>query len=103
VDAVRAEIEQNAAAGFSDHKIKIGGIPPEEDAKRVRAAVSAIREGGPSPSTRTMHTATRARRYERFVFSRTQRVSAGSGGSKSRCRPTTFPVTQCSRRRLKRR
>jgi L-alanine-DL-glutamate epimerase-like enolase superfamily enzyme len=45
-DAVRAEIEQNEAAGFADHKIKIGGLAPEEDAKRVRAAVSAIREGG---------------------------------------------------------
>jgi L-alanine-DL-glutamate epimerase-like enolase superfamily enzyme len=45
-DAVRVEIEQNEAAGFSDHKIKIGGLIPEEDAKRVRAAVSAIRDGG---------------------------------------------------------
>ena len=45
-DAVRAEIEQNEAAGFGDHKIKIGGLPPEEDAKRVRAACEAIRGGG---------------------------------------------------------
>lgn len=45
-DAVRAEIEQNEEAGFADHKIKVGGLSPGEDAKRVRAASLAIRAGG---------------------------------------------------------
>lgn len=45
-EAVRLEIEQNEAAGFADHKIKIGGLTPEEDGRRVRAALSAVRDGG---------------------------------------------------------
>ena len=45
-DAVRAEIESNRAAGFSDHKIKVGGLSVEEDAQRVAAAISAIDGSG---------------------------------------------------------
>ena len=45
-DAVRAEIEYNTALGFSDHKIKVGGLPVTEDARRVSAAVAAIEPGG---------------------------------------------------------
>ena len=45
-DALHEEIEQNQVAGFTDHKIKVGGLTPEEDARRVRAAFSAMHEGG---------------------------------------------------------
>jgi L-alanine-DL-glutamate epimerase-like enolase superfamily enzyme len=45
-DAVKQEIEENEAAGFGDHKIKVGGLTPEQDAGRVRAAISALRMGG---------------------------------------------------------
>lgn len=41
-DAVRAEIEGNIARGFSDHKIKVGGLEVPEDAERVAAAVGAM-------------------------------------------------------------
>lgn len=41
-DAVRREIEANRADGFSDHKIKVGGLPVPEDAERVAAAVDAV-------------------------------------------------------------
>ncbi len=40
--AVAREIELNASLGFTDHKIKVGGLPVEEDARRVKAAVGAI-------------------------------------------------------------
>ena len=41
-DAVRREVETNRAAGFEDHKIKVGGLPVEEDAERVAAGVAAL-------------------------------------------------------------
>ena len=41
-EAVTAEIALNQALGFRDHKIKVGGLRPEEDAERVRAAIDAI-------------------------------------------------------------
>lgn len=43
---VRDEIEHNEQMGFSDHKIKVGGLSIEADARRVRAALEPIREGG---------------------------------------------------------
>jgi L-alanine-DL-glutamate epimerase-like enolase superfamily enzyme len=44
--AVAEEIAANRAAGFTDHKIKVGGLPVEEDARRVAAAIEAVGEGG---------------------------------------------------------
>jgi L-alanine-DL-glutamate epimerase-like enolase superfamily enzyme len=44
VQAVRKEIRLNASLGFSDHKIKVGGLSLREDAARVAAAVE---EAGP--------------------------------------------------------
>jgi len=44
--AVIREIEFNASQGFTDHKIKVGGLPVAEDARRVAAAIGAIGEGG---------------------------------------------------------
>lgn len=43
--AVAAEIEDNRARGFTDHKIKVGGLSVDEDARRVAAAANAIGEG----------------------------------------------------------
>jgi len=42
LEAVVREIDFNKSLGFRDHKIKVGGLHPEEDAKRVRAAIEAI-------------------------------------------------------------
>lgn len=39
---VVAEINANVASGFTDHKIKVGGLPIPEDAERVAAAVETI-------------------------------------------------------------
>jgi len=44
VQAVRNEIQFNSSLGFSDHKIKVGGLSVREDAERVAAAVE---EAGP--------------------------------------------------------
>ncbi|HXA63370.1 MAG TPA: mandelate racemase/muconate lactonizing enzyme family protein [Streptosporangiaceae bacterium] len=41
-DAVTREIKFNQSLGFRDHKIKVGGLSPEQDAERVRAAIEAI-------------------------------------------------------------
>ncbi|CUR58795.1 Mandelate racemase/muconate lactonizing protein [metagenome] len=41
-EAVAAEIRGNVALGFTDHKIKVGGLPVVEDARRVTAAVEAM-------------------------------------------------------------
>jgi L-alanine-DL-glutamate epimerase-like enolase superfamily enzyme len=43
---VAREIKSNTAAGFSDHKIKVGGLSVADDARRVRAAIGALGEGG---------------------------------------------------------
>jgi len=40
--AVFREIQSNRSAGFTDHKIKVGGLSVYEDADRVRAAVEAM-------------------------------------------------------------
>ncbi len=40
--AVAEEVTLNRARGFSDHKIKVGGLSPQEDAERVAAAIGAI-------------------------------------------------------------
>lgn len=45
VDAVRREIEANMSAGFSDHKIKVGGADLSLDVRRVRAACSTMAAG----------------------------------------------------------
>ncbi len=45
-DAVRVEIEANRAEGFSDHKIKVGGLSVAEDAKRVASAAAVIGDSG---------------------------------------------------------
>jgi L-alanine-DL-glutamate epimerase-like enolase superfamily enzyme len=44
--AVATEISGNIASGFSDHKIKVGGLPVADDAKRVAAAVEAMQGRG---------------------------------------------------------
>lgn len=44
-EAVVREIESNMSQGFTDHKIKVGGLPVDEDAKRVAAAVGAMGTG----------------------------------------------------------
>ncbi|MCV3738635.1 mandelate racemase/muconate lactonizing enzyme family protein [Rhizobium sp. TRM96647] len=41
-EAVHREIRFNIKHGFSDHKIKVGGLPIREDADRVRAAIDAM-------------------------------------------------------------
>lgn len=45
-DAVSREIEQNIAAGFTDHKIKVGGPSVTEDARRVASAIRAMNGAG---------------------------------------------------------
>jgi L-alanine-DL-glutamate epimerase-like enolase superfamily enzyme len=40
--AVAQEIAANQEAGFTDHKIKVGGLPLEQDVARVAAAIRAI-------------------------------------------------------------
>jgi L-alanine-DL-glutamate epimerase-like enolase superfamily enzyme len=44
--AVAKEIAFNTAQGFTDHKIKVGGLSVAEDAERVGAAIAAIGRGG---------------------------------------------------------
>jgi L-alanine-DL-glutamate epimerase-like enolase superfamily enzyme len=44
-DAVTREVNFNQAQGFTDHKIKVGGLSVAEDARRVAAAVAAIGDG----------------------------------------------------------
>ncbi|MEV0281205.1 mandelate racemase/muconate lactonizing enzyme family protein [Streptomyces sp. NPDC050610] len=44
--AVADEIAFNAAQGFTDHKIKVGGLSVAEDARRVAAATAAIADQG---------------------------------------------------------
>ncbi|KIA64444.1 mandelate racemase/muconate lactonizing enzyme family protein [Nocardia vulneris] len=44
--AVRKEIEFNAGQGFTDHKIKVGGLSVAEDARRVAAAIETIGDTG---------------------------------------------------------
>ncbi len=41
-EAVHREIRFNIEHGFSDHKIKVGGLSIKEDAERVRAAIDAM-------------------------------------------------------------
>lgn len=43
-DSVTREITQNREDGFSDHKIKVGGLPIADDAARVAAAAAALGE-----------------------------------------------------------
>src|SRR5262249_23713966 len=45
-EAVAQEIEANRHAGFTDHKIKVGGLPLEQDVARVAAASEAVGERG---------------------------------------------------------
>lgn len=45
-DTVREEIEFNKSMGFVDHKIKVGGVAPREDALRVEAALEVINGEG---------------------------------------------------------
>jgi L-alanine-DL-glutamate epimerase-like enolase superfamily enzyme len=45
-DAVRGEIAFNRDGGFTDHKIKVGGLSVREDAARVAAAVDAMEGQG---------------------------------------------------------
>jgi L-alanine-DL-glutamate epimerase-like enolase superfamily enzyme len=44
--AVAEEIAGDRARGFRDHKIKVGGLSPREDAERVAAAIDAIGDHG---------------------------------------------------------
>ena len=41
-EAVRREIAFNRSLGFSDHKIKVGGLSLREDAARVQVAIEAM-------------------------------------------------------------
>ncbi|MGH2916152.1 MAG: mandelate racemase/muconate lactonizing enzyme family protein [Solirubrobacteraceae bacterium] len=45
-EAVAAEIAANRALGFTDHKIKVGGLTVEADAERIAAAIEAIDGSG---------------------------------------------------------
>lgn len=45
-EAVVRELEFNASQGFTDHKIKVGGLSVAEDARRVAAASAAIGDTG---------------------------------------------------------
>jgi L-alanine-DL-glutamate epimerase-like enolase superfamily enzyme len=44
--AVAAEIQVNVELGFTDHKIKVGGLTVAQDASRVAAAVGAMGDRG---------------------------------------------------------
>ncbi|MCW2793971.1 MAG: mandelate racemase/muconate lactonizing enzyme family protein [Nocardioides sp.] len=44
--AVAAEIQGNVELGFTDHKIKVGGLPVAQDASRVAAAIAAMGDRG---------------------------------------------------------
>jgi L-alanine-DL-glutamate epimerase-like enolase superfamily enzyme len=46
VQAVTAQVEPYRALGFTDFKIKVGGLPLAEDIARVRAARSAVGDDG---------------------------------------------------------
>lgn len=41
-DAIAHEIEGNLAAGFTDHKIKVGGLDVADDARRVARAIETM-------------------------------------------------------------
>jgi L-alanine-DL-glutamate epimerase-like enolase superfamily enzyme len=41
-EAVAREVEADRHAGFTDHKIKVGGLPLEQDVARVAAASEAV-------------------------------------------------------------
>jgi L-alanine-DL-glutamate epimerase-like enolase superfamily enzyme len=45
-EAVAEEIRFNQTLGFSDHKIKVGGLSVREDAERVTAACDVIQDSG---------------------------------------------------------
>lgn len=45
-DAVSREIKANCARGFTDHKIKVGGLSVAEDAVRIQSAVAAMEGHG---------------------------------------------------------
>lgn len=45
-DAVAREIEANLEAGFTDHKIKVGGLSVAEDAERVKSATAVMGGSG---------------------------------------------------------
>lgn len=66
-DYVRREISANLEAGFTDHKIKVGGLSLVEDVARVRAAAETIAGTGrlaldANNSYRDVHEATDAAR-----------------------------------------
>ncbi len=44
--AVAQEIAANREAGFTDHKIKVGGLPVKQDTIRVAAAINAMQGQG---------------------------------------------------------
>jgi L-alanine-DL-glutamate epimerase-like enolase superfamily enzyme len=41
-EAVAEEIRSNMDSGFTDHKLKVGGLPVAEDARRVAAAIEVM-------------------------------------------------------------
>ncbi|HEY1701506.1 MAG TPA: mandelate racemase/muconate lactonizing enzyme family protein [Trebonia sp.] len=43
--ALQEEIRFNQSLGFTDHKIKVGGLSPREDGDRIRAALEVIGDG----------------------------------------------------------
>jgi L-alanine-DL-glutamate epimerase-like enolase superfamily enzyme len=45
-DAVRNEINSNRSYGFTDHKIKVGGLSIKDDATRVATAIETISGSG---------------------------------------------------------
>jgi L-alanine-DL-glutamate epimerase-like enolase superfamily enzyme len=75
--AVAQEVASDRRRGFRDHKIKVGGLPPDQDAERVAAALDQIAGHGrlaldANNAYRDVHEAQRAIR----IFERT----AGSQG-----------------------
>lgn len=43
--ALQEEIRFNQSLGFTDHKIKVGGLSPREDGDRIRAALEVVGDG----------------------------------------------------------
>lgn len=79
--AVRAEIAFNRSQGFTDHKIKVGGLAVAEDARRVAAAVEAIGaegERGPGRLALDANNAYRSVREARIAIEAFERAAGAT-------------------------
>ena len=80
------EMEQYRAAGMAGCKFKVGGLAPEEDAKRVDAARKAA-----GPDFKLVVDANRGwNAHDAIRFARRRRAAWISAGSRSRATGTTM-------------